>query len=196
MGIACTFERAEDGMPEIVVGAGRIRLVQGDIVQAKTDAIVNAANASLAGGGGVDGAIHRAAGPELYELTRPFGGCATGSAVITGAGRIPLPTRFIVHAVGPRYSTARDAECAALLRSAHEVSLRLCEEKAVESVAFPAISTGVYGFPIARAAPIALQAAMEHLKAGERSVKRVVFVLFTPADLQVFSEALASLGQG
>src|SRR5262245_13222260 len=117
-------------MPEIQVGAGRVRVVQGDIVQARTEAIVNAANAALAGGGGVDGAIHRAAGPELYELTRPFGGCPTGSAVITGAGHIPPPTRFIVHAVGSRYSGARDEECAALLRSAHDTSLRLCEENA------------------------------------------------------------------
>src|SRR5690606_33297517 len=117
--------------------AGRIRVVQGNIVQARTEAIVNAANASLAGGGGVDGAIHRAAGPKLYEMTRPYGGCPTGSAVITGAGRIAPPTRFIVHAVGPRYSAARDEECARLLRSAHEASLRLCEENAIRSVAFP-----------------------------------------------------------
>jgi serine/threonine-protein kinase len=182
-------------MPEIQVGAGRVRVVQGDIVRAGTEAIVNAANASLAGGGGVDGAIHRAAGPELYELTRPFGGCPTGSAVITGAGRIPPPTRFIVHAVGPRYRSARDEECAALLRSAHETSLRLCEENAVRSVAFPAISTGVYGYPIRKAAPIALGAAIDHLAGGGRSLEVIVFVLFTPADLQVFADSLAELAR-
>jgi serine/threonine-protein kinase len=178
-------------MPEIQVGTGRVRVVQGDIVQARTEAIVNAANAALAGGGGVDGAIHRAAGPELYELTRPFGGCSTGSAVITGAGRIPPPTRFIVHAVGPQYSAARDAECAALLQSAHATSLRLCEENAIQSVAFPAISTGVYGYPIRKAAPIAIRAAVDHLSGARRSVELIVFVLFTPADLQVFADALA-----
>jgi serine/threonine-protein kinase len=183
-------------MPEIQAGAGRVRVVQGDIVQARTEAIVNAANAALAGGGGVDGAIHRAAGPELYDLTRPFGGCPTGGAVITGAGRIPPPTRFIVHAVGPRYSAARDAECAALLRSAHEASLRLCEENAIRSVAFPAISTGVYGYPIRIAAPIALGAAFRHLSGAAGSVELIVFVLFTPADLQVFADALAALAPG
>lgn len=183
-------------MPEIEVGAGRVRVVQGDIVHAGTEAIVNAANAALAGGGGVDGAIHRAAGPELYELTAPFGGCPTGSAVITGAGRIPPPTRFIIHAVGPRYRESRDAECAALLRSAHEVALRLCEENGIRSVAFPAISTGVYGYPIRKAAPIVLQAAVDHLAGGGRSLERIVFVLFTPGDLQVFSDALAAVGRG
>ncbi|MCC6559230.1 MAG: macro domain-containing protein [Polyangiaceae bacterium] len=179
-------------MPEIQVGAGRVRAIQGNIVHARTEAIVNAANAALAGGGGVDGAIHRAAGPELYELTRPFGGCPTGSAVITGAGRIPPPTRFIVHAVGPRYSAARDAESAALLRSAHEVSLRLAEENAIRSIAFPAISTGVYGYPIHKAAPIAVGAAVAHLSGAARSVELITFVLFDSAALQVFADALAA----
>ncbi|EYF00811.1 putative ADP-ribose binding module protein [Chondromyces apiculatus DSM 436] len=174
------------------MGAGRVQLVQGDIVKASTEAIVNAANAALAGGGGVDGAIHRAAGPELYELTRPLGGCPTGKAVITGAGRIPPPVRFIVHAVGPRYSASRDAECAALLRSAHEESLRRCEEHAIQSVSFPAISTGVYGYPIHKAAPIALGEAIDHLAGAMRSVKHIVFVLFSPADLDAFSAALAA----
>lgn len=179
-------------MKEVQVNAGRVQVVQGNIVTARTEAIVNAANSALAGGGGVDGAIHNAAGPELYELTRPFGGCPTGSAVITGAGLIPLPVRFIVHAVGPRYSAARDAECAALLRSAHEESLRRCEERAIQSVAFPAISTGVYGYPIRKAAPIALGAAISHLEGAARSVQHIVFVLFSPADLEIFSEALAA----
>ena len=183
-------------MPEVQVGAGRVRVVQGDIVQARTEAIVNAANAALAGGGGVDGAIHRAAGPELYELTRPFGGCPTGSAVLTAAGRIPPPTRFIVHAVGPQYSAARDAECAALLRGAHDASLRLAEESSIRSIAFPAISTGVYGYPIRKAAPIALGAAIDHLSGAARSVELIAFVLFTPADLQVFAAALAALAPG
>ena len=116
--------------------------------------------------------------------------------VITGAGRIPLPTRFIVHAVGPRYSTARDEECATLLRSAHEASLRLCDENAIRSVAFPAISTGVYGYPIRKAAPIALGAAADHLSRGASSLELIVFVLFTPVDLQVFSDALAALTPG
>ena len=177
-------------MEEIQVGAGRVRVVQGDIVTAGTEAIVNAANAALAGGGGVDGAIHRAAGPELLELTRPYGGCPIGGAVITGAGRIPPPTRFIIHAVGPRYSEARATECRSLLRSAHEASLHLAEKNAVQSVAFPAISTGVYGYPIADAAPVALGAAIEHLATGTRSLELIVFVLFTEANLQVFAKAL------
>ena len=183
-------------MTEIQVGAGRVRVVQGDIVQARTEAIVNAANAALAGGGGVDGAIHAAAGPELYELTRPFGGCPTGSAVITGAGRIPPPTRFIVHAVGPRYSAARDAECAALLQRAYEASLRLAEENEIRSIAFPAISAGIYGYPLHNAATIAVGAASAHLASAARSVELIVFVLFTPGALQVFADALAARARG
>jgi O-acetyl-ADP-ribose deacetylase len=183
-------------MKEIAAGAGRVQVLRGNIVTVQTEAIVNAANSALAGGGGVDGAIHNAAGPELYELTRPFGGCPTGKAVITGAGRMSPPVRFIVHAVGPVYHAARDAECAALLRSAHEESLLRCEERAVQSVAFPAISTGVYGYPIRKAAPIALGAAMSHLEGAARSVQLIVFVLFSQGDLEVFSEALEALGAG
>jgi len=183
-------------MQELPIGAGRICLVQGNIVQAGTEAIVNAANEQLAGGSGVDGAIHMAAGPELYAMTRPFGGCPTGSAVITGAGRIPPPTRFIIHAVGPIYYADRDAECAALLRSAHETSLRLCEENGIKSVAFPAISTGVFGYPIAKAASIAIDAAVDHLSGAGRSLERIVFVLFTAGHLQVFADALAVRSQG
>jgi O-acetyl-ADP-ribose deacetylase (regulator of RNase III) len=158
-----------------------IDCVLGDITTIAADAIVNAANASLAGGGGVDGAIHRAGGPSILEACRTIGGCATGSAVITGGGR--LPARYVIHAVAPRYrGTARDAE---LLRSAYQASLQLAEQHALRWIAFPSLGTGAYGYPIEEAAPIALGAVRAHL-AGATRLRRVTFVLFSERDLAVY----------
>ncbi len=180
---------------ELQIGKTLIRLQQGDIVQAGTEALVNAANSSLAGGGGVDGAIHRAAGPELYSLTKPFGGCPTGSAVITTAGRISLPTRYIIHAVGPIFNPLKADKSSELLASAYRRSLELAEEKQLKSIAFPSISTGVYMFPITEAAPIALQTAIDYIKDHHppSSLELVLFVLFSAKDLEVYCQALSQL---
>ena len=165
-----------------------IELHQGDITRLEVDAIVNAANASLLGGGGVDGAIHCASGPKLLAECRTLGGCATGSAVIT-AGYL-LPARFVIHAVGPVYSGA--AEDARLLAGCYRASLQLALEKGVESIAFPAISCGIYGYPIAEAARVALAVTGDFLTA-HGAPERVVFALFSQADLAVYERALAEL---
>jgi O-acetyl-ADP-ribose deacetylase len=178
----------------ILKNGRRIRLVEGDITRVAADAIANAANSGLAGGGGVDGAIHRAGGPEimreLSELRPSVGRVPAGQAVATSAGR--LPAQYVFHAVGPVYRDGRSGEPEALA-SCYRVCLAMAEERECESISFPAISTGVYGYPILKAAPIALGAAIDHLSGGGRSLERIVFVLFTPADLQVFSDALAAL---
>jgi O-acetyl-ADP-ribose deacetylase (regulator of RNase III) len=163
----------------------RIELIQGDITQLEVDAIVNAANCSLLGGGGVDGAIHRAAGPQLLEECRALGGCQTGQAKITGGYR--LPARHVIHAVGPVYSgSPQDAE---LLASCYRSSLRLAVENGVESIAFPAISCGVYGYPIEDASEIALRVTADFLR-EHRAPARVVFALFSPVDLETYERQL------
>ena len=177
---------------ELQIGATRLRLVQGDIVEAGTEAIVNAANEELAGGGGVDGAIHRAAGPELYDLTAPFGGCPTGEAVITGAGRMRPPTRYIIHAVGPIYNPFAKAKCRDLLAGAYRHSLELAQQQNIRTIAFPSISTGVYHYPIKEAAPLALQTVTDFLRATPTSLQEVVFILFSAGDLAVYRQALAA----
>jgi O-acetyl-ADP-ribose deacetylase len=151
-----------------------IDVVRADITQLAVDAIVNAANTSLLGGGGVDGAIHRAAGPELVKACRPLGGCPTGSAKITPGFR--LPARFVVHAVGPVWRGGNAGEDA-LLASCYQAALRLAEDRGLCSIAFPAISCGVYGFPIERAAGIAVQAVRKALPTCP-GVKRVLLVAF------------------
>ncbi|MEI7555368.1 macro domain-containing protein [Candidatus Chlorohelix sp.] len=180
---------------EYMVGKTKLKIQHGDIVQAGTDAIVNAANSSLAGGGGVDGAIHDAAGRELYELTRPFGGCPTGSAVITTAGLIPLPTRYIIHAVGPIYDEYSGAESERLLASAYLKSLELAEKKQLKSVAFPSISTGIYGYPIQRAAPLVLRTVKEYLekKGDSATLELVLFMMYGERALETYRNALAKL---
>lgn len=165
-----------------------LTLQEGDITRVRADAIVNAANSALAGGGGVDGAIHRAAGPTLMTECRALGGCPTGSAVATGAGK--LPAKYVFHAVGPIYG-GRPAD-AQLLRSAYQSCLDLAEQHQVQSIVFPSLSTGAYGYPLSLAAPIALQTVIEHLRKPS-SLHQVSFALFGNHAYSVFAEALEKL---
>lgn len=165
----------------------RLELVTGDITTQDVDAVVNAANSSLLGGGGVDGAIHAAGGPEILAACRELratslpDGLATGQAVATTAGR--LPARWVIHTVGPVYG--RDADAPALLASAYRESLRVADELGARSVAFPSISTGAYGYPLAEAAPVAVRAVRE----SGAAVELVRFVLFGRAAYAAFAAA-------
>lgn len=172
---------------EAVCHAARIELKKGDIVEEDVDAIVNAANQSLLGGGGVDGAIHWAAGSELLTECRKLGGCETGKAKITGGYR--LKARHVIHAVGPVYNTANHAE---LLASAYRSALTVASENKLKSVAFPAISTGVYGYPMDEASQIALSTICDALS-DETSVSLVRFVLFSDEAYQTFARSLHQL---
>jgi len=164
----------------------RIRIVQSDITKEAVDAIVNAANAQLAGGGGVDGAIHRAAGPDLMaecdKIRAQQGGCATGSAVITGAGR--LQAKHVIHAVGPVWRGGRENEDA-LLTSAYASCLAIAEANALATIAFPNISTGVYGFPKPRAADI-VATVIRDFKPQVKSLKEIRFVCFDQENLDLY----------
>ena len=162
-----------------------IEAVRGDITQQQVDAIVNAANSSLLGGGGVDGAIHHAGGPEILAECRGLGGCETGDAKATTAGR--LAARYVIHTVGPVWRGGGEDE-EALLASCHRRVLELAAELGCSSVVFPAISTGVYGYPVELAAPIAVAAVRE---AQRSPVELVRFVLFSQEHLDVFELALA-----
>jgi O-acetyl-ADP-ribose deacetylase (regulator of RNase III) len=172
--------------------APRIRLVEGDITEQDVDAVVNAANSSLLGGGGVDGAIHRRGGPAILAECRRLraerfpDGLPTGRAVATTAGR--LPARWVIHTVGPVHSTSEDRS--GLLASCHTESLRVADELGASSVAFPAISTGVYGYPLDEAAPVALRAVRE----ADTRVDEVRFVLFDRTALEAFERALEDSG--
>jgi len=174
-----------------MAGDSRIELVQGDITRQDTDAIVNAANTTLLGGGGVDGAIHRAGGPAILAECRRLGGCATGDAKITSGGR--LPARFVIHTVGPVYRDGRHGEPAALA-SAYRRSLEVAVEHGLRSIAFPSISTGAYRFPIEEAAPIALRTVREALAMRAGTIALVRFVLFSAADCRAYEVALDALG--
>lgn len=166
----------------------RPRLVQGDITQQRVDAIVNAANSSLMGGGGVDGAIHRAAGPGLLEECKRIraaqypDGLPTGVAVATAAG--DLQARWVIHTVGPVFSKSEDRS--QLLVSCHTAALEIADELGATSVAFPAISTGVYGYPLELAAPVAINAVMS----ATTNVDDILFVLFDRRSLEAFERAL------
>ena len=168
-----------------------LEIVQGDITLQDIAAIGNAANSALAGGGGVDGAIHRAGGPAVMaELKSRYKGCPTGSAVITGGGR--LKAKYVIHAVGPRYSgSPQDAK---LLSGAYRKSLELCTESKIDSIAFPSISTGIYGYPVEEASRIALKTVIDYLE-GHPEIKLVRFVLFDSRTLEVYEGALKELTQ-
>ena len=176
-------------MTRIRVGTHLLELARGDILQQDTDAIVTAANSGLRGGGGVDGAIHRAAGPSLLEACRELGGCPTGDAVATHSGRLPHKT--VVHAVGPIYGNHGGAEHL-LLACAHRRSLEVAGDEGCASIAFPAISCGVYGFPVHQAAFTALGAVIDHL-ARDARVTLVRYVLFLADDHLAFSRALREI---
>lgn len=166
----------------------RLEIVQGDITRERVDAIVNAANESLLGGGGVDGAIHAAGGPSILAECRALGGCATGDVRVTGAG--DLPARFVLHAVGPIWRGGQRDE-ATLLAACYRRALELASGLGCRSIAFPAISTGVYAYPPAEAAAIALSTIHEHAAVP---VELVRMVCFSRASLDVFEAVRAELG--
>jgi len=177
-------------MTERQIAGTRVEVVLGDITREATDAIVNAANTTLLGGGGVDGAIHRAGGPTILEECRRLGGCPTGDAKITTGGRMPV--RFVIHTVGPVYRDGRHGE-PELLASAYRRSLEVAVAHDVRSIAFPSISTGAYGFPIVDAAPIAVETVAAFLRSDPGRFDRVRFVVFSEADGRVYTEALERL---
>jgi len=171
------------------IGKTRLNLIQGDITLQDTEAIVNTANTSLLGGGGVDGAVHRAGGPKILveckEIRSKQGGCPTGEAVITTGGN--MATKYVIHTVGPVWSGgARNED--QLLRNAYHNSLNLAKKNGIESISFPSISTGVYRFPIDKAAKIALATVKEFIQ--EYNFAEIRFVLFSGKDLKVYEEAL------
>jgi len=172
---------------QVTINQSRLELVEGDITAQDTEAIVNAANPSLLGGGGVDGAIHRAAGPELLEECRTLGGCQTGDAKITKGYR--LKAKHVIHTVGPVYHREGPERAAELLASAYRRSLEVASENNVRSISFPSISTGAYGYPMEEAAPIALQTAINYLE-SHTDIELVRFVLFGRRAYEVYEGAL------
>jgi O-acetyl-ADP-ribose deacetylase (regulator of RNase III) len=174
---------------KVTIHQSTLEIVQGDITLQDTEAIGNAANSALAGGGGVDGAIHRAGGPALMsELKARYKGCPTGSAVITGGGN--LKAKFVIHAVGPRYSgSPKDPE---LLSGAYRKSLELCTQNKISSIAFPSISTGIYGYPVDEASRIALKTVVDYLK-DHSEIKLVRFILFDSRTFDVYKESLKEM---
>src|SRR5438552_13722290 len=166
----------------------KLALIRGNIVEVQADAIVNAANSGLRGGGGVDGAIHRAGGPSIMEECRKIGGCPTGEAVVTSAGR--LAAKYVFHAVGPIYSGSLDDQ--RLLTSAYQSCLNLAEQHQVKSIAFPLLSTGIYGYPLELAAPIALRTIIEHIM-KPTCLQQVLMVLFGESAYKVHELALDKL---
>ena len=166
-----------------------LKAIKADITTLKVDAIVNAANNSLLGGGGVDGAIHRAAGSQLLEECRLLNGCATGEANITAG--YALPARFVIHTVGPVWQGGGHQE-AQLLASAYRNSLQLAKDKGLKSIAFPSISTGVYGYPLKEASQIAVKTVKEFIN-NPSSIKEVIFCCFSDQALSVYQELLQSV---
>lgn len=170
----------------------KIKLIKGDIVEQDVDAVVNAANSGLFGGGGVDGAIHKAGGPLIDEECRAiresYGGCPTGHAVITGGGN--LKAKYVIHAVGPVWEGGNFDEDK-LLASAYIESLKLADRYNIKTMAFPSISTGAYGFPVERAARIALKVVSDYLKNSD--IKEVRFILFSDRDYDIYSKVYNEL---
>jgi O-acetyl-ADP-ribose deacetylase len=169
--------------------SSRITVIAGDITQQRVEAVVNAANTTLLGGGGVDGAIHRAAGPALLAECRALGGCATGQAKITRGHK--LPARWVIHTVGPVWQDGSQGE-AELLASCYRSCFALVERHGIKTVAFPAISTGVYGFPLDRAAQIAVRETKTFLERNQ-SVEKVILVCFGAIALGIYEAALREI---
>lgn len=174
---------------EVKIDQSTLELVEGDITQQDVEAIVNAANQSLLGGGGVDGAIHRAGGPKILEECRQLGGCPTGEVRLTTGGN--LKARYVIHTVGPVYKGGGHRE-AELLASCYRESLKLVAAKGIASLAFPSISTGAYGYPMAEAARIALRTVMDYLK-GHPEIRLVRFVLFRRPSYEIYEKELREL---
>ncbi len=168
-----------------------IKIIRGDITELSVDAIVNAANSSLLGGGGVDGAIHRAAGPQLLKECKTLGGCRTGDAKIT-KGYL-LPARFVIHTVGPVWHGGGHEEYK-LLASCYRNSLQLAVDHRLRSIAFPAVSTGVYGYPFDLASQIAITTVGDFLE-NNHTLKEIIFVLFSKSDYELFKTIYATFGE-
>lgn len=166
-----------------------IKIVKGDITVQKVDAIVNAANSTLLGGGGVDGAIHRAGGPEILEQCKRIGGCPTGEARITIAGK--MPSKYVIHTVGPIYKNGKNRE-GELLYNAYYNSLILAKEYNIKSIAFPSISTGAYGYPIKEAAEIAIEAVIDFIEDNDFVID-ITFVLFNESDYNIYEKKLSTI---
>lgn len=176
-------------MLRVAINQSVLELVEGNITEQETDAIVNAANTSLLGGGGVDGAIHRAGGPKILEECRTLGGCPTGEARITTGGN--LKARYVIHTVGPVYHNGKRHE-AELLANAYNNSLILASQNKLNSVAFPSLSTGAYGYPMNEAAMIALKTVIDYVKA-HTDIPLVRFVLFGSKAYQTYEKVLQGL---
>ena len=166
-----------------------LEAIQGDIVKLKVEAIVNAANTTLLGGGGVDGAIHRAAGKELLEECKTLGGCATGEAKITQGYH--LPAKYVIHTVGPVWKGGQDRE-EELLRNCYRCCLEVAQERGIRSIAFPCISTGVYRFPKKQAAFIAVETVREYIQ-NISTLEKIFFVCFSEDDFQIYQSLLSKI---
>jgi O-acetyl-ADP-ribose deacetylase (regulator of RNase III) len=174
---------------ELKINNGILSLVEGDITKQDTEAIVNAANKSLRGGGGVDGAIHRAGGPRVLEECIKIGGCETGEAVITTAGN--MKAKYVIHTVGPVYRDGRHHE-PELLENAYRNSLKLASSRGIKNIAFPSISTGAYGYPLEDAAEVALKTAINYLR-EHTDIEMIRFILFGQKALEVYEKKLKEL---
>jgi len=184
----------ENQLTEATINQVKLRIIQGDITQQATDAIVNAANSSLMGGGGVDGAIHRAGGPaildECKQIVARQGRLPTGKAVMTTGGN--LRAKHVIHTVGPVWHGGSKGE-PELLASAYQESLKLAAENKLSSISFPSISTGIYGYPVSQGAKVAIGSVIDFLQQSTTSLKEVVFVLFDPRTFNAYSSALQEI---